>query len=230
MTIESPRRRGLMRAAAAALLAMPPALSAQPSMPVPSSPVDRISIYVLPTDGIPEQLAVAIARELTEATGLGVKASGWMPSGDLQPFPDTVQYAAEDYIALGVPVTSRLRDASARTYFIVVTDRDINARARNFRFQYSLHAPMARTSVLSVARLLHNADGSAASRELVAERMRKMLLRIAGEMRLGWQRTADPLDLMYAPIMSIADVDRMSLVHTVKRRKPKQSEAGADER
>ena len=44
-------------------------------------------------------------------------------------------------------------------------------------------------------------------------------LRIVGEMRLGWRRTSDPADLMYAPIMSIDDVDRMSLTRTLQSHK-----------
>ncbi len=52
--------------------------------------------------------------------------------------------------------------------------------------------------------------------------MTKMLLRIVGEMRLGWRRTTDPKDLMYAPIMSIDDIDEMDLTHTVQKRKQQQ--------
>jgi len=35
---------------------------------------------------------------------------------------------------------------------------------------------------------------------VVGERVANMLLCIVGEMRLGWKRTRDPADLMYAPI------------------------------
>ncbi|NRF68252.1 hypothetical protein HLB44_14760 [Aquincola sp. S2] len=171
---------------------------------------------------MPEQIAANIARALTKDTGLWVKSSTGVPSGAIEPFAGTHQYPAEDYIALAGPVSARLPDTSVRTYFIVLTDRDINARSQNFRFQYSFHAPMARTSVLSVARLLHDKDGSPAPVEVVGLRVQKMLMRIVGEMKLGWKRTNDPTDLMYAPIMSIDDIDRMSLVHSVERRKPLQ--------
>ena len=74
-------------------------------------------------------------------------------------------------------------------------------------------------SVLSVARLFYEKDGSTAPDDVVALRVQKMLLRIVGEMRFGWKRTNDPTDLMYAPIMSIEDIDRMSLVHTIQQRR-----------
>jgi hypothetical protein len=35
-------------------------------------------------------------------------------------------------------------------------------------------------------------------------------------MRLGWKRSADPEDLMYAPIMGIEDLDRIGLEHVPK--------------
>lgn len=193
---------------------------AQSLPPPPASPVDSVALYVIPTDGIPEAVAADIARALTKETGLWVKSSVWMPAENMEPLAGTNQYPGEDYLAMGGKVAARLRDSSARTYFIVLTDRDINSRSQNFRFQFSMHSPMARTSVLSVARLFHEKDGSPAPLDVVETRARKMLLRIVGEMRLGWQRTSDPTDVMYAPIMSIEDIDRMSVIHTINKWKP----------
>ena len=199
-------------------LLLPALANAQPDRLVPSSPVDAVALYVIPTDGIPEQFAVSVARALTQEAGLWVKSSLLMPSGVTAPIPGTHQYPVEDYLAFGATLAKRLQDAGPRTYFIVITDRDINGRDRNFRFQYSAHSPMARTSVLSLARLAATKDGNPASAELIGLRMQKMLMRIVGEMKLGWTRTTDPADLMYAPIMSIDDIDRMSLTHTVRAR------------
>lgn len=186
-----------------------------------ASPVDLVAVYVIPTDGISEEAAGAVARGLTKDTGLWIKSTLWTPPGNIEPFAGTNQYPGEDYLPLGAAATRMLREVSRRTYFIVLTDRDINSKSLNFRFQYSMHSPMSNTSVLSIARLLHTNDGSPAPADVVASRVAKMLLRVVGEMRLGWKRVNDPTDLMYAPIMSIEDVDRMSLVHTVERRKHK---------
>jgi len=181
-----------------------------------ASPADAVNVYIIPTDGISEEAAGGIARALTKETGLWIKSTLWMPSDGIEPFPGTNQYPAEDYFPLGARAARMLREASPRTYYIVLTNRDINSKSQNFRFQYSSHSPMANTSVLSVARLLYTSFGAPASNEVVAERVGKMLLRIVGEMRMGWKRTSDPADLMYAPIMSIDDVDRMSLSHTLQ--------------
>lgn len=200
-------------------LALSATASAQNQPLTPLSPVDAVNFYIVPTDGVSEQVAGGVARALTTATGLWIKSTLWTPSGTLDPLPGTNQYAAEDYFPMGAKSARMLREVSARTYFIVLTDRDINSKSRNFRFQYSMHNPMANTSVLSTARLQYNNGGTQASEEVVATRMAKMLLRIVGEMRLGWKRVSDPADLMYAPIMSIEDVDRMNLSHTLETRK-----------
>ena len=204
---------GLTCAAACPLVAR-----AQVDRVVPSSVVDAVALYVIPTDGIDEQGAANVARALTKFTGLWVKSSLWVPSGVKEPFAGTNQYPAEDYLPLGVYLSKQLPDAGPRSYFIVLTDRDINSRAQNFRAQFSFHRPMARTSVLSLARLQHDGDGTPSRAEVVAERVQKMLLRIVGEMKLGWQRSNDPTDLMYAPITSVDDIDRLSLERGVRMR------------
>jgi predicted Zn-dependent protease len=187
-----------------------------------ASPVDAVNIYIIPTDGISVDTVGELARALSKATGLWIKATMWAPSDGIEPFAGTNQYPAEDYFPMGARVARMLREVSPRTYYIVLTNRDINSKSRNFRFQYSSHSPMANTSVLSIARLMYTSAGAPAANEVVGERVAKMLLRIVGEMRMGWKRTSDPADLMYAPIMSIDDVDRMSLSHTLQSRKPPQ--------
>lgn len=181
-----------------------------------ANPLDAVSFYIIPTDNVSEQAAGTIAQALSKDTGLWIKSTVWAPSDVSGPFPGTNQYPAEDYFPLGSRVAKTLRDASPKTYFIVLTNRDINSKTRNFRFQYSMHSPMVNTSVLSVARLLYNVDGSKATENVSDERITKMLMRIIGEMRLDWKRTSDPKSLMYAPIMSIEDIDRMSLSYTMK--------------
>ncbi len=184
-----------------------------------ASPVDAVNLYIIPTDDISEQSAGQIARMLTRDTGLWIKSTLWAPPGKLEPLAGTNQFAGEDYLLIGARVGRMLKDVSPRTYFIVLTNRDINSSTRNFRFQYSMHSPMTNTSVLSVARLLYTTEGTVAPPDLVGTRIGKMLIRIVGEMRLGWKRSSDPSDLMYAPIMSSDDIDRMDLAGSLQSHK-----------
>jgi hypothetical protein len=207
------RRRLLLAALTAPLSA-----KAQNQLLPQASPVDAVNFYIIPTDDISEEGAGNIARALTKETGLWIKATLWTPSGAIEPFPGTNQYPLEDYFPLGKQAAKLLPEASPRTYFIVLTNRDINSRSRNFRFLYSSHSPMANTSVLSIARLMYNSDGTTSPESLVSARVAKMLLRIVGEMRLGWKRSSDPTDLMYAPLMSINDIDRLDLSESLAKR------------
>lgn len=181
--------------------------------------MDAVHVYLVPTDDVAEQPVASLARELTRATGLWIKALPWTPSEVGAPLPGTNQYAAEDYFPLAARLRPMLQEASPRTYFIVLTSRDINSRSGNFRFQYSLHNPMASTSVLSIARLLVDREGQPAGNDVAAARVLKMLLRIVGEMRMGWRRSSDPADLMYAPLMSNDDIDRMDLAGSLQARR-----------
>jgi predicted Zn-dependent protease len=212
------RRAALSLLALSFAAACPLGASAQAERVVPSSVVDAVALYVIPTDGIDEQGAANVARALTRHTGLWVKSSLWVPSGVNEPFAGTNQYPAEDYLPLGISLSKQLPDAGPRSYFIVLTDRDINSRSQNFRAQFSFHKPMARTSVLSMARLQHEMDGTPSRAGVVAERVQKMLLRIVGEMKLGWQRSNEPTDLMYAPITSTEDIDRLNLERSMQGR------------
>ncbi|HEY8906197.1 MAG TPA: hypothetical protein VIM63_09185 [Rhodoferax sp.] len=206
------------------LLAFPIWLSASAqNLDLPQvSPVDAVNVYIIPTDDISEEAAGGIARALNKEPGLWIKSTLWTPSEGMEPFTGTNQYPAEDYFPMGARAARMLREVSPRTYYIVLTNRDINSKSRNFRFQYSSHSPMANTSVLSITRLMYTSAGAPVANEVVDKRVTKMLLRIVGEMRMGWKRTSDPADLMYAPIMSIDDVDRMSLSHTLQSRKQSQ--------
>jgi hypothetical protein len=55
-----------------------------------------------------------------------------------------------------------------------------------------------------------------AGNDVIGARAMKMLVRIVGEMRLGWKRSSDAKDVMDAPIMSIDDIDRMDIGHTLQ--------------
>lgn len=184
-----------------------------------ASLVDKVHVYIIPTDGIAEQAAGRMARGVSAETGLTVRSTLWAPSGKLEPFAGTNQYAAEDFLPLAARIARTLNDVSPRTYYIVLTNRDINSSDRNFRFQFAHHNPMANTSVLSIARLLHNTDGTAATPQVAGMRIGKMLTRIVGETRMGWKRSGDQKDIMYAPIMSTDDIDRMDLAGSLQARK-----------
>ncbi|HBZ06794.1 MAG TPA: hypothetical protein DEP03_10590, partial [Massilia sp.] len=82
-----------------------------------------------------------------------------------------------------------------------------------FRFQFSTHSPNLNCSVLSMARLVELEDGKPRLTVRTGERTIKLAKRAVGELHLGWRRSADPEDLIYAPLMSVEDLDRIGNEH-----------------
>jgi predicted Zn-dependent protease len=179
----------------------------------PPGPVDAVSVYLVPLDDFPEDLASSLAKLLQQNLNLRVKASLRLPALSLTTLPGTNQYVAEDILSLGAAASASLPETSSTTYRVFLTTRDTNTRSGNFRFQFSAHNKALNCSVVSMARLLEYSNDRPMLTERAATRLLKMTKRAIGEMRLGWSRSADKSDLMYTPIMSLDDLDRLGLEH-----------------
>ena len=189
------------------------------------SPLDAVRVYVVPLDDFPEELAAGLARALQEDLGLRVKASIRLPPLAVPYLPGTQQLIAEEIMLRGAAASSRLPEAIPETYRVFLAARDINGRSANFRFLFSSHNRALNCSVVSLARLLDYAAGRPQLNPRALMRLAKISKRALGEMVFGWQRSADPEDLMYSPLMSLADLDRLGLVHreTTPDAKPPES-------
>lgn len=178
------------------------------------SPLDAVPVYLIPLDDFPSELASSLARTLQGSMGFRIKASLPLPPLRIDSVPGTNQLAVDSILDLGRKASDRLPEATPTTHRVFLTLRDINSRSANFRFQFSAHNKSIHSSVVSLARMLEYADKRPQLTERAALRLLKMVKRAIGEMRLGWTRSPDPNDLMYAPLMSLDDLDRMSLEHT----------------
>ncbi len=96
---------------------------------------------------------------------------------------------------------------------LLLTTRDINSRTGATRFQFSAHNRELNASVISLARLMYDVDGRPAAERTLQARMYKLIKRAIGEMHLGWRRSTHPDDVMYAPLMSLQDLDRIGTRH-----------------
>ncbi|MDT4331884.1 hypothetical protein ACQE3E_21995 [Methylomonas sp. MED-D] len=187
----------------------------EPAVSEPSLPADQktgpIDVYILPLDDFSDDAAVEVAKIVGREFGIWAKAS--LPLGALaiQAFPGTRQFAAEDIFEQARAVMRRLPETDPNTHFVFLTNRDINSRTRNFRFQFSHHDRVCRCSVISTARMHQPGDRNA--NQAAATRLLKMTKRAIGEMDFGWTRSADIKDLMYAPIMSLDDLDAIGDRH-----------------
>ncbi len=184
----------------------PPQTKAQASEK--TGPVD---VYLLPLDDFSGDYAAQMAKTLTKEFGIWVKATLPLGTLRLQAFPGTQQYAAQDIFEQAGTVMRRLPEGGKNTHFVFLTNRDINARDRNFRFQLSFHDRRCRCSVISAARM--HQPGDTVTSPAVETRFMKMTKRAIGEMDFGWTRSTDFKDLMYSPIMSLDDLDELGNHH-----------------
>lgn len=184
--------------------------------PVEQAALPAVDVYLLPMSNFPEQWSGQLAQLLAQETGLRVKSSLRFAPLALAPMPESHQYAAEDILAQSLQVARGLPGVSPSTYFMVLTMSDINTKSRSFRFQFSFHDKSMNASVVSAARMLNFQGEEPRIDALAMQRLHKMTKRAVGEMKLGWVRTSDRRDVMFAPIMSIQDIDAMGLTHHEK--------------
>ena len=176
-------------------------------------PLDAVPIYLVPLDDFPEELAALLAKSLQADMGFRIKASVKLPPLGIASIPGTTQLVSDDILLQASKASSRLPEATATTYRVFLTIKDINSRSANLRFQFSAHNKALNCSVVSLARLLEYAGERPVLTERAVSRMQKMTKRAIGEMYLGWKRSPDPGDIMYSPLMSLDELDKLGPGH-----------------
>jgi len=174
---------------------------------------DEVDVYVVPMDDFPEDIAASVANFMAEDMKLWVKAS--VKLGDLHAnkLVGTNQLMMEDVIEKSQKIIRRFGDAKKDTYFLILTTKDINSKQGSLRFLFSGHNKELNTSVVSLHRLMNYSNNNPVFDDLSKIRLYKIMKRAIGEMYYGWKRTTNILDIMYAPIMSLNDLDQIGLEH-----------------
>lgn len=166
-------------------------------------------VYLLPVDDFSFEFTDLLARKLSEELKIRVRASLPMGIGDISPLPRNSQLAIEDLIARAHGVGQRLDSTNEKLVVIALTTRDINYRSQSLRFLFASSNKATHTSVISVARMFASTSKVEGTQAQVAFRIYKMVKRTIGEQYFGLPRSADLSDIMYAPIMSLEDIDAM---------------------
>lgn len=203
------RVRRLLVAAAATWLAGCASLEEEPNG-VPSD------VYLLPVGNFPREFAQSLAALLSKELGLRVRATLPMGTGGLAELPRDDQLDAADLIDKAHAVGTRLRSEPGKFAVIALTTRDINEAPQSLRFIFSKNDIERRTSVISIAHMLGSTpkvEGTPSQRRL---RLYKMVKRCIGEQYYGLPRSARISDVMYAPIMSLEDIDAMGVEFAAK--------------
>jgi predicted Zn-dependent protease len=169
----------------------------------------KVDVYLMPMDDFNFQEAALLSRVLSRELGIQVKATLNVGSSGLSPFPNTTQFAAEDIEEIARRAIRNLPDIRPDSAFIILTQRDINTKDRTLKFNFSVHNKSTRTAVISSARLVLNQSGGKADLQTIRKRLAKMVKRNIGDVYFGYTRSTDIRDVMYSPIMSLDDVDKM---------------------
>ncbi|HQU16381.1 MAG TPA: hypothetical protein PLO69_09800 [Gammaproteobacteria bacterium] len=168
-------------------------------------------VYLLPIGDFPYKYTVQLAHELSKELKIHVRASLPMGIGDMHPLPNQSQLAVRDILARAHEVGLRLPDTSKKLVVIALTTRDINDSSQSLRFLFARNDRITRTSVISIARMFGSTTLAKSTRAQVGLRIYKMVKRAIGEQYFGLARTSDISEIMYAPIMSLKDIDAMGL-------------------
>ncbi len=168
-------------------------------------------VHLLPVDDFSFKFADQLARRLSTDVNLRVRASLPMGAGDLKDLPNGSQLACEDIIARAHEIGLRLPNKSRRFVIIALTTRGINDRSQSLRFLLAKNDMTIQTSVISIARMFASTPSAEGTQAQVGLRIYKMTKRTIGEQYFEFRRTADIADIMYAPIMSLEDIDAMGV-------------------
>jgi|JI6StandDraft_1071083.scaffolds.fasta_scaffold104515_1 hypothetical protein len=84
-------------------------------------------------------------------------------------------------------------------------------RSQSLRFLFASNDKISHTSVISVVRMFATTPTVEGTQAQVGLRMYKMVKRAIGEQYFGLPRSASIADIMYAPIMSLEDIDAMGV-------------------
>jgi predicted Zn-dependent protease len=132
-----------------------------------------------------------------------------MGDADLLQLPRGDQISANDIVVRAHRIGQRIEPDNNKLVVIALTTRDINDSAQSLRFLFSQNQAESRTAVVSIARMTHATSRAEGSQAQIATRIYKMVKRQIGELHFGLKRSSDLSDVMYAPIMSLEDVDAM---------------------
>ena len=178
--------------------------------PAPRATGPGIDVYLIPLDDFSFDLAADLANSLSQETGLHIRPTVQMGMANLSPMPGTTQYADDDILKKALLAVPNLPEIRPSTACIVLTQRDLNTQSRALRFVFASHNSQYRIAVVSSARLVLGAQpGQLADPETVRARIKKMVKRSLGDVYYGYPRSTDLHDLMYSPIRSLDDVDKM---------------------
>ncbi len=183
---------------------------------VPLKPKDGISykdvdVFLIPVFNFPEIAAQQLADDLSKNLGLKVKATNAMPRQEQAFNTFRNQMPADVYHAPMMNLSSRLLSDNPKCVYIAITGDSLYLQNTSMNFVYSTYFDN-KHAILGIGQLcVALPENSSEAQKIVSLRVFKMTKRIIGRMYYKFTPSENTQSLMKSPLMTIKDVDDMSL-------------------
>jgi predicted Zn-dependent protease len=174
-----------------------------------SSVVNR-KLILIPTDGIPSIFLANMRKQLEQQHKFGVLVTVQMGLPADAKMPGSEQFDVDKIALAGFDVCKNM--SVNNEYCVVLTNRDINNKDSGLRFVFAQH--YQGISVVSVARLSEMNFGgklNLATVPIIFENISNRALKLVNKaIGLGYYKyplSSDRSSVMFAPIMSLSDLD-----------------------
>lgn len=166
-------------------------------------------VYLIPLEGFSVSAAADLARFLSEYYNISVKETAYMPLPEDAFDKDREQYVADDLYPYLYDCVKRLGSTNKNALYIALLAGDMYDRNSSWNFAFQL-GYSGNISIIATDRMVPYGVTSRRHAEAIyGDRLSKMLIRTISERLYGIGRSIDPESVMYAPIMSVDDIDRM---------------------
>ncbi|MFA6172602.1 MAG: hypothetical protein WC334_02020 [Kiritimatiellales bacterium] len=173
-------------------------------------PVKVPDVYLIPMYGFPMERANRLEKDIKKELGLSVTVSTHMGYSDSMVNEKQKQYDAGKIAWAARGVIRRLPGDLDNTTFLVLLDRDLNSRPFNLRYNFSAHFDrFGKITPISTTRMDPVTFNQRPDEELLYSRLKKMAYKSIGIQHYGYDPSSDLDSVMYGPIMSLDDLDRM---------------------
>ena len=171
-----------------------------------------VDVIVIPLDGVPDAFSKMIAGEISKQHALHTKAVTRMSLSKFMYDPNWNQYMSNRIADEAFKLTNKFQDKHDKTLLLVITNLDINAEGSHVRYNYATH--FNHLSVVSTARIDPRNNGEQENEQLKKTRLFKLINKAIGQQVYGYATSSDIRSVMYGPITSLQDLDKMGSAFT----------------
>ena len=179
----------------------------KPELGGSTTPPEIVDFQIIPIEGFPNNLALRLEKDLEQELNVNAKVSVHMGTSEEMYSSSQKQYITSIIAKEAKEISQKINNYSSTPYTIVLTNYDINDEPFNLRFLFAQHSN--NVSVVSIARMDPRVYGGIYDRELIYSRMKKLVKKGIGLEYYGYKLLTNKDNAMYAPIMSLRDLDEM---------------------